>query len=88
MPVTPASPTYYYVYLFVDQATGTHHYTGHTTDLAERLNRHNTGRVPHTAPFAPWRIETAIAFTDETKARAFEAYLKTHSGRAFASRHF
>ena len=31
--------------------------------------------------------ETAIAFTSEIKARAFEKYLKTGSGREFARRH-
>ncbi|MEY2537994.1 MAG: hypothetical protein QOG67_1734 [Verrucomicrobiota bacterium] len=36
----------------------------------------------------PWRIETAIAFSSVTKARAFEKYLKSGSGREFARRCF
>jgi len=44
--------------------------------------------VPHTSKFLPWRIETAIAFRDKTKAAAFEKYLKSQSGRAFAGKHF
>jgi hypothetical protein len=36
----------------------------------------------------PWQIETAIAFRSREKAAAFEKYLKSHSGRAFASKHF
>ena len=32
--------------------------------------------------------KNAIAFDDREKAYAFEAYLKTHCGRAFAKRHF
>ena len=44
--------------------------------------------LPHTAKFRPWRIKNAIAFDDCEKACAFEAYLKTHCGRAFAKRHF
>jgi predicted GIY-YIG superfamily endonuclease len=56
--------------------------------LDERLRAHNAGQVPHTARFRPWRIETTIAFRNRQKARAFEAYLKSHSGRAFASKHF
>jgi putative endonuclease len=59
-----------------------------TRDLEERLARHNRGEVSHTAKHAPWRIDVAIAFHDEAKARAFEKYLKAHSGRAFAKRHF
>ena len=79
---------FHYVYILVDEATGTHFYVGCTEDLKARLEKHNTGGVPHTAKFRPWRIKTAIAFDDREKAYAFEAYLKTHCGRAFAKRHF
>ena len=34
------------------------------------------------------QIETAIAFRSKEKASAFEKYLKSHSGRAFAKKHF
>ena len=79
---------FFYVYILTDVTTGTKHYTGYTTNLQERLQKHNEGGVPSTAIYKPWRIETAIAFTDEQKARDFESYLKSHSGRAFASKHF
>ena len=81
---------FYYVYILVDITTETHHYTGVTEDLHSRLAKHNAGEVPHTSKFKPWKIETAIAFSSKEKAYAyaFEAYLKTHSGRNFANRHF
>ena len=79
---------FYYAYMLTDEATGTHFYTGVTEDLHARLAKHNAGEVPHTSKFKPWRIETAIAFSSKEKAYAFEAYLKTHSGRSFAKRHF
>jgi hypothetical protein len=44
--------------------------------------------VPHTSKFRPWQIETAVAFRSKDKAVAFEQYLKSHSGRAFAKKHF
>ena len=66
----------------------THHYTGLTQDIEARLKAHNHGQVPHTAKFRPWRIETAILFRSREKAIAFEKYLKSHSGRAFAKKHF
>ena len=56
--------------------------------LSARLAKHNAGEVPHTSKFKPWRIQTAIAFDSKEKAIAFEAYLKTGSGRSFANRHF
>ena len=77
---------FYYVYLLVDVATESHHYTGVTEDLTARLAKHNAGEVPHTSKFKPWRIQTAIAFDSKEKAVAFEAYLKTGSGRSFANR--
>lgn len=77
-----------YVYILVSETDPTKHYTGYTTDLLTRLEAHNQGRSPHTAKYVPRRIETAVAFRDEEKARAFERYLKSHSGRAFATKHF
>ncbi len=79
---------FYYVYMLADIATGTHHYTGCTENLQSRLETHNNGEVPHTSKYKPWRIETVIAFASKEKVYKFEAYLKTHSGRVFATRHF
>lgn len=64
------------------------HYTGCTENLNGRLAKHNEGGVPHTAKLKPWFIETAVSFRDPPKARAFEKYLKSGSGREFARRHF
>jgi putative endonuclease len=72
----------------VSEVDVTKHYTGVTRDLLERLEDHNRGHCPHTAKYKPWRIETAIAFASQAKARAFEKYLKSGSGREFARRHF
>ena len=80
--------SFYYVYILVDTTTESHHYTGVTEDLHARLVKHNSGEVPHTSKFKPWRIQTAIAFDSKEKATAFEKYLKTGSGREFAKRHF
>jgi len=79
---------FHYVYILIDTTTETHHYVGSTQDLQARLAKHNAGKVPHTSKFKPWRIQTAIAFDSNEKAVAFEAYLKTGSGREFAKRHF
>jgi putative endonuclease len=58
-----------YVYVLVSEADIEKHYTGITRDLSERLEEHNRGHCPHTAKYKPWRIETAIAFASEKKAR-------------------
>lgn len=61
---------------------------GVTDDLKRRFHDHNTGQSSHTSKFMPWKIELYHAFDDKIKAYAFEKYLKTGSGKAFAKRHF
>ena len=63
-------------------------YIGFTNDLDARLAKHNAGGSPHTSKYRPWELETAVGFTDKIKAAAFEKYLKTGSGFAFAKKHF
>ncbi len=38
----------------------------------------------YTAAHRPWALEFYAAFPDKKVALNFEAYLKSHSGRAFA----
>ena len=78
---------FFYVYILVSQANETIHYTGITRDLEQLLLEHNRGTCPHTSQHRPWRIETAIAFKSESKARKFEKYLKSGFRREFARRH-
>ncbi len=78
----------HYVYILVSESDPHRPYVGVTTNLTDRLARHNGGRDPHTAVGGPWRLRVAIAFPSREKAAAFERYLKTHSGRAFSSKHF
>ena len=79
---------FFYVYILVSGADEAIHYTGITRDLKQRVREHNRGKCAQSAQHRPWRIETAIAFKSESKARAFEKYLKSGSGREFARRHF
>ena len=63
-----------------------HFYVGITDDLRARIEKHNSGEVSHTSKFVPWRLKTYVAFSDDRKAFAFERYLKSASGRAFAKK--
>jgi putative endonuclease len=80
--------SFHYVYILISEADEARYYTGLTKDLEARLKAHNRGQVPHPSKHLPWRIETAIAFRSREKAAEFEKYLKSHSGRAFARKHF
>ena len=79
---------FWYVYMLQSVQCPERYYVGMTEDLSERLDAQNARKVAHTSKFAPWEIETALAFRDREKALAFEQYLKSHSGRAFAKKHF
>lgn len=76
------------IYVYILRSVDHHdrHYVGVTSDLRARLKRHNAGDVLHTSKYLPWAIKTYIAFSNEQQAFAFEKYLKSPSGRAFAKK--
>jgi predicted GIY-YIG superfamily endonuclease len=77
---------FFYVYILRSEGDPSHFYTGFTEDLDARIKHHNSGGDPHTARYGPWRIKTAVAFTDREHVLAFERYLKSPSGRAFSKK--
>jgi predicted GIY-YIG superfamily endonuclease len=79
---------FHYVYLLESSSHEETYYVGLTDDLSARLLKHNRGEVSHPSKFRPWQIKTAIAFRDRARAAAFESYLKSASGRAFAKKRF
>ena len=78
----------YHVYILCSISDATQHYVGFTEDVKQRLADHNAGHCPHTRKHRPWELVVVASFADRESALAFERYLKTGSGRAFASRHF
>ena len=74
----------HYMYLIESLSAQGERYVEMTTDLKQRLREHNQGRSSHTAKFSPWKLITYVAFNDQAKAEAFERYLKSGSGHAFA----
>jgi predicted GIY-YIG superfamily endonuclease len=78
---------FYYVYLIRSISFPVQTYVGFTEDLEQRIMDHNRGASVHTAPFRPWQMVSAHAFVHLKKAKDFERYLKSGSGRAFSKRH-
>lgn len=74
----------HYVYLLRSENTPFRTYIGYPADLKVRLRTHNLGGRPHTRLHGPWKLATYLACTDKPQALAFERYLKSHSGQAFA----
>jgi putative endonuclease len=60
------------------------YYVGCTSDIDQRLIRHNKGEVKYTASRLPIQIVHQSVFYDKYKAYEFEIYLKSGSGRAFS----
>ena len=78
----------HYVYLLQSESAIGQRYVGVTADLRQRLAEHNAGKSAHTSKYVPWKLVTYVAFSDERKAEAFERYLKSGSGHAFARKRF
>lgn len=73
----------HYVYIIRSESHPEQRYVGYSTELKNRLHDHNAGKSPHTSKYTPWRLVFYSAFPEKQTALAFEAYLKSHSGKAF-----
>jgi predicted GIY-YIG superfamily endonuclease len=47
------------------------------------LEEHNSGKSQFTKGHVPWNLEYYSAFVDKQRAKDFELYLKSGSGKAF-----
>jgi predicted GIY-YIG superfamily endonuclease len=73
-----------FVYILQSVGHPDQYYTGLCGDVQGRLEAHNAGQSPHTAKYKPWRLVSSHYFERPQAASAFERYLKSGSGRAFA----
>jgi len=78
----------HYVYLIRSIKFPKTVYVGYTTNLKERLATHNSGGSIHTKKDRPWELIVCIVFKDMRRAKQFEKYLKSQSGRSFAKKRF
>lgn len=76
-----------FVYILKNSQIPPRYYTGLSSDVAARCASHNAGCSTHTSKYRPWSIDLVVEFADERRAVAFERYLKSGSGVAFAKRH-
>jgi putative endonuclease len=76
----------WFAYLLESEGFEGRRYVGMTSDVKQRLTDHNAGKSAHTSKFVPWRMVTYVAFSDRQKAEAFERYMKSGSGHAFAKK--
>lgn len=65
----------YYVYFIKSTKTPGKKYVGYTTNLEERLEKHNTGGSLYTRNYRPWKLIAYVAFDSKEKALSFEKYV-------------
>lgn len=61
-------------------------YVGYTTDLKERLKKHNNGFNVSTKSHRPWILIFYEAYRNEKDAKRREKYLKTSQGSRLSKR--
>ena len=81
---------YYFVYVLLSQNDG-NLYTGYTSDLKERMNEHNSGKVKSTKERRPLELVYFEGCLNRSDATQREKYLKTSYGKKYLKnrlRHF
>ncbi len=74
----------YYTYILKSMKESGAVYIGYTKDIDARIAQHNSPENSgYSKRYAPWALETFMAFSEEKEARKFETYLKSSSGKAF-----
>ncbi|MBX7093701.1 MAG: GIY-YIG nuclease family protein [Flavobacteriales bacterium] len=64
-----------YVYILCSERNS-QYYIGQTSDLFERINRHNSGYVPATRNALPWKMIWACEKNNRSEAMTLERKLK------------
>ena len=64
-------------------STSQKHYTGFTSNLAQRLLSHNELGKDWTANYRPWQLIYSKEFATKKEAMEYEKWLKTGAGRDF-----
>ncbi len=74
-------------YVYILQCRNGDYYKGCTNNIEDRFQRHQKGRVESTKDNLPVTLIHYSVFFEQSKAYAFEQYLKSGSGRAFLKKH-
>jgi putative endonuclease len=72
----------FYTYVLKSETTGTYYY-GHCSDLSNRLDKHNKGKVRYTKSKRPWKLVYSEQFETKSEAYRRELFFKTIDGYKF-----
>ena len=76
----------FFAYILKSQKTGNYYY-GSTSDLDNRLNKHNQGKVKSTKARRPWIIHYVEEFNTRSEAAKREFFFKSVNGYIFLKAH-
>jgi len=65
----------YVVYILYSERLG-RYYVGHTSNITDRLQRHNTGRSTYTSKGMPWSLVKEFLCADRGQAVRLEKEIK------------
>jgi len=72
----------YFVYILQSASDGSY-YVGHTSNIEDRLNRHNQGRSLYTRGKAPWKLIHREEFASRSEASKRERQIKAQKDRQY-----
>jgi putative endonuclease len=58
-------------------------YIGQTSNIRNRIDRHNSGKVKSTKAYIPWKLVHYEKFETRSQAMKREKELKSHKGRDY-----
>jgi len=73
---------FYYTYVLLSKKDN-QYYTGYSSDLKQRIIKHDKGLVPSTKDRRPLKLIYFEACLNQKDALHREKYLKTHYGKMF-----
>jgi putative endonuclease len=72
----------YFVYIIYSKALD-RYYVGHSQDLDDRMNRHNSGRSKYTKIARDWEVKYTERFSARSEAMAREKDIKRKKSRKY-----
>jgi len=76
----------YTVYILYSEKSS-RYYVGQTSNITDRLERHNQGRVKSTKFGIPWRIILQIEVSTRSEAMILEKQIKKRGAKRYVEKH-
>jgi len=72
----------FYIYILYSEKTSSY-YIGSTSNIEDRVLRHNSGRSTYTKRGIPWKLVYSKTYNSKSEAYKAEMYIKSQKSRIF-----